>query len=157
MKSALFLRLLLVIGFLSQSACGDNLIAPRPSETLPVTVQSRAPAPGETVPTVQLTGGAGSLTMRVTRGELCATVVTAGFTREIGGLAIVTRVRSNPDFVCIGQFQVVDYQGTIFSLPSGKYRVRLFEAVEDGKPQQLSTGIVTVAPPNIVTLDARNR
>jgi ABC-type microcin C transport system duplicated ATPase subunit YejF len=95
--------------------------------------------------------------MHVTRGDLCGTVVTAGFQREIGGLAIVTRVSSSARVVCTGEYRVVDYQGTIFSLATGKYRVRLFEAVEDGEPQQLSTGIVTVVPPTFVPLDARNR
>jgi hypothetical protein len=95
--------------------------------------------------------------MRVTRGALCATVVTAGVKREIGGLAIVTRVSSNPGIFCIEQYSVVDYAGTVFSLPSGKYRVRIFEAQEDGKPQEISTGIVTVVPANWVAVDARNR
>ena len=156
MKSPLFLRLLLIVGFLSQTSCGDNPIAPKTSEPLPVTVQTRAAAPGETVPTVQISGGGGSLTVRVTRGALCATIVTAGVKREIGGFAIVTRVSSHPGIFCIDSFQVVDYQATIFSLPSGKYRVSVFEAVEDGKAQQISTGIVTVSPPDWVTINARN-
>jgi hypothetical protein len=156
MKSPLFLRLLLTVGFFSQASCGENPTAPRTSELLPVTVHTRTPTAGETVPTVQLSGGAGSVTMRVTRGALCATIVTAGVTLEIGGLAIVTRVSSNPNIVCLGEYQVVDYAGTIFSLPSGKYRVRIFEAQEDGKPQQISTGIVTVLPPGFA-VDVRNR
>jgi hypothetical protein len=95
--------------------------------------------------------------MRVTRAGLCATIVSAGVKREIGGLAIVTRVSSNPGIFCIDSFQVVDYAATVFSLPSGKYRIRIFEAQEDGKPQEISTGIVTVVPANWAAVNARNR
>jgi hypothetical protein len=147
MKFPLCLRLLLVVGFLSQASCRDGPIAPKTSEVLPVTVQTRAAASGETVPTVRLSGGSGSLTVRVTRGAMCGTIVTAGVNRELGELAIVARVSDNPRLACIGQYLVVDYEGTITSLRGGRYQVRIFESVTDGKPQLISSGMVTVLPP----------
>jgi hypothetical protein len=142
-----YFRALLVLGLASQASCSEQLIAPATPEILPVSVQTRSPAPNEKIPTVQLSGGSGALTIRVTRAAMCATIVSAGVSRRGDELAIVARVSSDPLALCIGIYQVVDYQGTITSLRAGRYQVRIFEAIADGTPQLIGSGAVTVSPP----------
>ena len=139
-------RLLVAVGLLSQASCSDSLTAPRTSEILPVSVQTRSPVAGEIVPTVRLSGGVNSVDVRVTTTGMCATVVSAGVSRGFNELAVVAHVGPNPAALCAAvlQFLVADYQGTITAVAPGNYRVRVFEALADNPPKLIGSGTVTV-------------
>jgi len=135
----------LLIGVALVSCDATDPIAPPTSEQLAVSVQHRQPGAGERVPTVRITAGEGTVTISVTRPGLCATLVDAGVSRGPRDLAVVARVSSNPAAQCalITSANVVDYSGTIASLPGGVYRVRVFEA--EGSGQARLIGSATVA------------
>jgi hypothetical protein len=143
------LRLLLAIGLLSQASCIEDQpdpVAPPTSENLSVSVQHRAPAPGEGIPRLQLAAGAGSVTIRVSRPALCGTLVTAGVSRGTRDLTIVARVSPDPLALCAASVSpyVVDYEGTVSALAPGDYEVRVFEGMADREPRFLGSGAVRV-------------
>jgi hypothetical protein len=148
MNHSLSLRVLLVGGLLSQTACNEPLTAPSTSEILPVSVQTRSPNTGEIVPTVRVSGGMEFVAVSVTRQAMCATIVSAGVSRAGDQLAVVARVAPNPAALCASGLStfVVDYGGIINSVNSGTYRVRVFEAVADGEPKLIGSGTVSVSP-----------
>ena len=128
----------------------SELVAPEASEPLPVSVQHRTAAPGESIPTIHATAGIGSLTLRVTRHALCATIVDAAVNRGVDEIDVVAHVWNNPAALCAAtippQF-VVDYAGTVSSLPAGTYRLRVFEGVGKGPTHFIGSMTVTVPPP----------
>ena len=148
MNYSLSLRLLLVVGLVSQASCNEPLTAPATSEILPVSVQTRSPVAGEIVPTVRVSGGMEYVALSVTRPAMCATIVSAGVSRRGDQLAIVAHVAPNPAALCAAVVQtlVVDYGGIINSVGVGTYRVRVFEAVADGEPKLIGSATVNVSP-----------
>ena len=143
-------RLLMAIGLISQASCIEDQpdpIAPPTSENLSVSVQHRAPAPGEGIPRLQLAAGAGSVTIRVSRHALCGTLVSAGVSRGTRDLTIVARVSPDPLAMCAASVSpyVVDYEGTVSALAPGDYEVRVFEGIADREPGFLALGRVRVA------------
>ena len=139
-------RLLVAVGLLSQASCSDSLTAPRTSEILPVSVQTRSPVAGEIVPSVRVSGGMGYVSVSVTTTGTCATMVSAGVSRRSDELAVVAHVGPNPAALCAAvlQFLVADYQGTITAVAPGNYRVRVFEALADNAPKLIGSGTVSV-------------
>jgi hypothetical protein len=147
MKHTSYLPLLLVSILLSQASCRGDLSAPPTSESMPVSVQTRMATPGETIPTVSISGGEGNVRIQVTTVGTCATIVDAGISRAPHELAIVTHVWPNPAAMCIAmvQAQAADYQGTITSLTEGRYRVRVFESLFGAAPRLIGSAVVTVS------------
>lgn len=123
---------------------GGDLVAPEVSEPLAVTLQYRTSAQGEPIPAIQATAAAGRVTVRVTTGAECATIVTSGIRRREGELSIVSQVVSNPAALCapIPANAVIDYTGTIKGLSPGGYRVNVFQNGGDLTPRFI--GSVTV-------------
>jgi len=140
-------RLLVAVGLLSQASCSDSLTAPRTSEILPVSVQTRSPVAGEIVPTVRISGGMGYVSVSVTTTGTCATMVSAGVSRGFDKLAVVAHVGPNPAALCAAVIQplVADYHGTITAVAPGTYQVRVFEAFADGEPKLIGSATVSVA------------
>jgi hypothetical protein len=149
MKHTLFLPLLIVSTALSQASCGGDPTAPATSEILPVSVQTRLAIPGEVIPTVDISGGQGNVTIQVTTVGACATIVDAGVSRGTHELAIVAHVSPNPAANCIANLPplAADYQGTIGSVVDGSYRVRVFESDFGAKPRLIGSAVVTVSRP----------
>ena len=139
-------RLLVAVGLLSQASCSDSLTAPRTSEILPVSVQTRSPVAGEVVPSVRVSGGMGYVSVSVTTTGTCATMVSAGVSRGFNELTVVAHVGPNPAALCAAvlQFLVADYHGTITAVAPGTYRVRVFEAFADNAPKLSGSGMVSV-------------
>jgi hypothetical protein len=142
-------RLLVAVGLLSQASCSDSLTAPRTSEILPVSVQTRSPVAGEVVPSVRVSGGMGYVSVSVTTTGTCATMVSAGVSRRSDELTVVAHVGPNPAAVCAAvlQFLVADYHGTITAVAPGNYRVRVFEGFADNAPKLIGSATVSVAEP----------
>ena len=151
MNRSLSLRLLLVVGLISQASCSELLTAPRTSEILPVSVQTRSPVAGEVVPTVRISGGMGYVSVRVTTTGACATLVSAGVSRRANELSVVAHVGPNPAALCAAVIRVLvaDYEGTINAVAPGTYRVRVFEAFADGEPKLIGSSAVSVTSPGI--------
>lgn len=145
MKQNLSMWVLMSVGLISCDT--TDPIAPPTSEQMAVSVQHRTSAPGEQVPTVRITGAQGTVTVAVTRRGMCATLVDAGISRAPGELAVVARVSSNPAALCalLNVETVVDYSGTISSVPGGLYRVRVFEAEGGGSPRLIGSATVTAS------------
>jgi hypothetical protein len=100
---------------------------------------------GETVPDIHSASGIGSLTIRVTEASVCGTVATAAIDREGGALALVLHVSGDPTALCGPVANtVVDYTVTINGLPSGTYRVDLFQGLGDGTPVFLGSASAAV-------------
>jgi hypothetical protein len=142
-------RLLVAVGLLSQASCSDSLTAPRTSEILPVSVQTRSPVSGEIVPTVRISGGMGYVAVSVTTTGTCATLVSAGVSRGFDKLTVVAHVGANPAALCAAVIQplVADYNGIINAVAPGTYRVRVFEGFADGAPKLIGMATVSVAQP----------
>ena len=148
MKQELSVLSFLAIALLVEVGCQNSEpIAPSASEQLVVSVQTRAPLQGETVPAIHASPGSGSVTVRVTRGAMCATIVSAAVSRGVSQVDVVSQVSSNPAAVCaaIISTAVVDYTGTVNSLASGTYRIRVFEGVGNGTPKFIGSVLVTIA------------
>ena len=127
-----------------------ELVVPEATETLPVSVQHRTKAEGESTPTIHVSPSAGSVTIRVTRHALCGTLVSAAVHRGVGEIDVVSRLSNNPSALCaatIPDFIVVDYSGTVSSLAAGTYRIRVFEGEGYDPPRFVGSVSVTVAPP----------
>ena len=148
MKKTSFMFLMVVGGLV---ACDESTGIPATPEPLAVSVQTRSPDQGEQVPAVTITGGVASVTMKVTRGGLCATRVEAGLSREPGDLTVVAHVSYDPAAVCLAVIRVVDYTGTISNLMAGSYRVRVFEE-EAGTTRLLGSSVVSVSSSAIISL-----
>jgi hypothetical protein len=147
MKHASYVALSLVGGLISQAACrGGEPVAPLTPELLPVAVQTRSPVPGEMLPVVHVTGGAGIVTIHVTTLGVCVTAVNARISRAPHDLAVVSRITFKPDIACIDDLEghVADYQGTIMSVSEGSYRVRIFESFLGAQPRLIASTRVSV-------------
>jgi len=124
-------------------------VAPKASEPFPVSVQTRTAAEGEAIPTIHASPGAGSITIRVTRRAMCATLVSAAVSRGVDEIDVVSQVSADPTANCapILAREVVDYAGTVRALSAGTYRVRVFEGEGDRTPEFIGTVSVTVPSP----------
>ena len=134
-----------------QLSCGqtESPTAPEATEPFPVTIQTREAAKGEAVPTVHAVAGAGSITIRVTRRALCATIVDATVRRGTGQVDIVAHVWPNPAALCAAVLSntVVDYTGTLSALPSGPYLIRVFDGNTNGSPPFIGSVTINVPAP----------
>jgi hypothetical protein len=121
-------------------------MAPLTPELLPVSVQTRSFLPGERVPIVHMSGGAGIVTIRVTTTGVCVSAVNARINRAPHDLAVVSRITFEPGIACIDDLEgyVADYQGTITSLSEGSYRVRIFESFLGAEPSLIASTRVSV-------------
>jgi hypothetical protein len=125
--------------------CNDTMgIFPTP-EDLAVTVITRNPIQGETIPLVRILPGMTTVTVIVARPGLCGTQVEASLSRAPGDLVILARVSADPLAFCAGVVTVATYTGVISDLPAGPHRVRVFEAQEMGSPQLIGSAVVSVA------------
>jgi hypothetical protein len=90
----------------------------------------------------------GELVVRVTRPALCMTLVSAAVNRAPLRIDIVSHVSSNPNADCdmagLSSY-VVDYAGTVGSLPPGSYVVRVFEGTGDQSPRFLGSTKVSLS------------
>jgi hypothetical protein len=148
MKKTSYFCLLLATGLV---ACHDStgLNAPLATEPLAVSIQTRSPVQGESLPTVHISGGLGAVAIVVTRRGMCATRVDARINRSGQVLSVVSRVSSDPAALCAANVTVVDYQGTINVASGGSYIVRVFEAEGDNDPQLIGSAAVSVYAPYI--------
>ncbi|SRR6266540_3865357 len=146
MKHSLFRITLLATAVISCRGAAP-LTAPPTSESLAVSVQTRSPTAGESIPTVRISGASGTVTVKVSRRAMCGTLVNAGVSRSVNVLAVVARVSTNPAADCIAMFLVVDYAGTITGVAAGSYTVRVFEGEGDNEPRLIGTASVSVSNP----------
>src|SRR6476661_2570885 len=101
MKPPLPIAAVLAFAVFAGPGCrSSELVAPEASEPLPVSVQHRTATPGESIPTIHATAGVGSVTIRVTRHALCATLVDATVNRGVGEIDVVSHVWNNPAALC---------------------------------------------------------
>jgi len=134
-----------------QLGCGhtESLTAPQATEPFPVTIRTRTPAQGETIPTIRAVAGPGSITITVTRVAMCATEVNAAVRRSPSHLDIVAHVWPNPGALCLASVSnaVVDYTGTVISLAPGPYLVRVFDGNTEGSPPFIGSLSISVPSP----------
>jgi hypothetical protein len=150
MKPSLSILSVLAPTLLVASGCrSSDAVAPAASEPLPVSVSTRVAAQNELIPTIHASPGAGSVTISVTRGAMCATLVSAAVSRGVGQIDIVSKVSANPAANCAATAvrQVVDYSGTVRSLSAGTYRIRVFEGEGDRTPKFIGLVSATVPSP----------
>lgn len=151
MKPSLSVLPVLAITLLIAPGCrSSEPVAPKASEALPVSVQTRTAAQSELIPTLHASPSAGSVTIRVTRGAMCATLVSAAVSRGVGEVDVVSQVSADPRANCapIPIREVVDYTGTVNSLSAGAYRIRVFEGEGDRPPKFIGSVSVTVPSPD---------
>lgn len=99
-----------------------------------MTVVTRTAAQGEPVPSFEVTQSTGqTLTIKVTRPAMCATIVNAFIARSPSRIAVVSHVSGNPAANCvpIPPNEVVDYSGTVSGLTPGRYLIQIFEGEGD--------------------------
>jgi hypothetical protein len=150
MKTPMSVVSVLAITLLVAPGCrSSEPVAPNASEPLPVSVQTRTAAQNELIPAIHASPGPGSVTIRVTRGAMCATLVSAAVNRGAGAVDIVSRVSADPTANCAPNpvRQVVDYTGAVNSLSAGTYRIRVFEGEGDRTPKFIGSASVTVPSP----------
>jgi hypothetical protein len=150
MKRSVSALSVLTITLLVAPGCRSlDPVAPGATEPLPVSVQTRTAARIEFIPKIHAIPGAGSVTIRVTRGAMCATLVTAAVSLGVGEIDVVSQVSGDPTAHCapIPANQVVDYTGTVNSLSAGAYRIRVFEGEGDGPPKFIGSVSIRVPPP----------
>jgi hypothetical protein len=150
MKRSVSVLSVLIITLLVAPGCRTSEpVSPSATEPLPVSVRTRTAAQRELIPTINAVPGAGSVTIRVTRGAMCATLVRAAVNRGVGEIDLVSQVSADPTANCapIPVRQVVDYTGTVDSLSAGAYRVRVFEGEGDGPPKFMGSASITVPLP----------
>ena len=150
MKPSLSVLSVLAITLLVAPGCrSSEPVAPNASEPLPVSVQTRTAAQSDLIPTIHASPSAGSVTIRVTRGAMCATLVSAAVNRGVGEVDVVSRISADPTANCapIPAREVVDYTGTVNSLSAGTYRIRIFEGEGDRTPKFIGSASVTVPSP----------
>lgn len=149
MKPTIFATSILAMVLAAQLGCsGAAPTAPDATEPLPVTVQTRTPAPAEAIPAVYASSVSGELVVRVTRPALCATIVSAAVSRAPQRIDIVSHVSPNPAALCSMAGlagEVVDYVGTVGSLPPGPYLVRVFEGLGDATPRFIGSASVNLS------------
>lgn len=147
MKRSFSVLSVLGIMLLVASGCrSPEPVAPKVSESLSVSVQTRTAAQSELIPTIHASPGTASVTIRVTRAAMCATLVSAAVSRGVGELDVVSQVSAHPAANCapIPARTVVDYTGTVNSLSAGAYRVRVFEGEGDRTPRFIGSVAITV-------------
>ena len=139
------------VALLAASGCSSDIVAPRATEPLSVSVQTRAAAQGEVVPSIRATPGAGRFDLRVVSaaGNICAPIVDAKISRTPGHIDIVSAVSANPAALCAtGDVTgVVEYSGTVGSVSAGAYVIRVFERRGDGDAKLIGTSSVVVGSP----------
>jgi hypothetical protein len=140
------LSVLTIILGVAPSCRSSEPVAPSASEPFPVSVQTRIAAQSESIPTIHASAGTGSVTIRVTRGAMCATLVSAAVNRGVGEIDVVSQVSANPAANCAASpiREVVDYSGTLNALSPGTYRIRVFEGEGDGTPKFIGSASVRV-------------
>lgn len=159
MKPKIFATLIVAAITAAQVGCiGGNPTAPRATEPLLVSVQTRPATPGEPVPAVYASSVLGNLVIRVTRPVMCALAVSAAVSRAPHRIDIVSHVSPSPATLCAGDLSsmVVDYTGSVGSLAQGPYLVRVFEGEGDGTPRFIGSATVNLSAficPNCQTID----
>ena len=151
MKPSLSVATALAVAALVALGCrSSELVAPDASEPLPVSVQHRTAAQGEATPTIHASAGVGSITLRVTRHALCATLVSAAVNRGVGEIDVVSQLWNNPSALCAATIpanHLVDYTGVVSSVTAGTYRIRVFEREGYGPTKFIGSTSVTVPAP----------
>jgi hypothetical protein len=149
MKSTLSAAVVLATTLLVQSGCASSdLIAPKVSEALAITMVNRAPEPGETIPSIHVLAGP-LINVRVTTQPVsCLSIVTAGIKRAPTEITIVSHVTADPAVACLAAVtnQVLDYSGSINGLALGTYRIRVFEAKGDQPPRFIGSVVASTSP-----------
>jgi hypothetical protein len=148
-RSASVLSVLTITLLVAPGCESPEPAAPSATEPLPVSVQTRTAAPTKLIPMISATPGAGSVTIRVTRRALCATLVSAAVNRGVGEIDVVSQVSADPAAHCapIPASKVVDYTGTVDALSAGTYRIRVFEGEGERTPKFIGSASITVASP----------
>ena len=147
MKQALCMWLVGGIGLTLQLSCDSGSpTAPPTSEGIQVTVTTRAAIPEEPLPAAQVTGGASSISFRVTRASACGTIVDAALSRAPHDVAVVARVWVDPLADCFigAPSRVLEYSGAIAVVIPGAYRVRVFEANGGETPRLIGSAVATI-------------
>jgi hypothetical protein len=147
MKQTLCMWLIGGIGLTLQLSCDSGSpSAPPASEGIQVTVTTRAAIPEEPVPAAQVTGGASSISFRVTRPWTCSTIVDAALSRAPHDLSIVARLWSDPlaDCAIATPRPLVEYSGSVAVVVPGLYRVRIFEANGGETPRLIGSAVATI-------------
>lgn len=152
MRRPAYVLSLLSVALVAVSGCSSEPVAPLATEPLSVSVNSRIAAQGEAVPAIYVSPGTASVTIRVVSPAeaVCAPVVDAKVSRNTGRIDVVSRVSSNPAALCAAGSvtgAVVEYTGTVAVLSAGSYRVRVFEARDDGDAKLIGDGTAIVASP----------
>jgi hypothetical protein len=148
-KPTIFATSIVAMVLAAQLGCsGADPTAPEATEPLNVTVTTRERAPGEASPAVHASSVMGDLLVRVTRPALCGTQVRAAVNRAPLRVDIVSHVSPDPGANCSAaglSSYVVDYVGTVGSLPPGSYVVRVFEGAGDESPRFLGSATVSLS------------
>jgi hypothetical protein len=148
MKSTLSAAVILATTLVLQSGCANwDLIAPRVSEPLAITVVNRAPIPGETIPSIHVMTGPLIGVRVTTQPASCVSDVTAGIKRTSTEITIVSHVSAAP-VACLAVVtnQVLDYSGSIDGLALGTYRIRVFEARANQPARFVGSVVATTSP-----------
>jgi hypothetical protein len=148
MKPSRYVTTALALAMLVALGCrSSELVAPEASERLAVSVKHRTAVQGESVPTIHASAGVGSVTVRVTRHALCATLVSAAIKRGVNEIDVVSHVSNNPAAFCAATIpanHLVEYAGTVSSLAVGMYRIRVFESEGNEPAKYIGSMSVTV-------------
>jgi hypothetical protein len=147
-------RLALIAAFVAAvgSSCSDSkspaepLVAPAATEPLTVTVITRKPIAGESLPNAHVAAAPGAVAIDVTLSGGCLPIVEARVSRTAGVIAVVGRVYGNALADCAPIPQVTVYSGLISNVAAGVYRIDIFDADADATPRYLSSTVVTVPP-----------
>jgi hypothetical protein len=137
------LAALLLVGGLA--ACTDSL-GPGVIEPLALNVRVRPSLAGERLPMFEVDAYAGAVRVQVARPDLACTVAEASVSRVAMTLTVVARVRVNPVALCARGW-VVEYSGVIENLVSGRYHIRIYEALGSDRPRWIGAKTVTVRRP----------
>jgi hypothetical protein len=149
MKPTLSAALVLGVTLVLQSGCSSwDLIAPKVSEPLEVTVSGRARVAGETIPSIHVQTGPLLYVRVTTQPAGCASIVTAGIKRTADEITIVSHLSADPSVDCFAgpTNSVIDYSGSIDGLALGTYRVRVFEARADQPPRFIGSVVASTSP-----------
>jgi hypothetical protein len=148
MKTDLSMSLLCAVGVTLTGCLSLDPVAPDTGlEPIPAqVVQHRTAGTGERLSGVDVSGGIGAVTVRVTTRALCATLVSAQANQSGDEINVVSRVTPNPAANCapIPANAVVDYVSTVSDVAAGSYRVRVFEGRGRSEPKLIGSKMVSV-------------